>query len=171
MLPALRTSGTLANGRFLPWKAAIRGAITLNVVVVSEFDIKLVIVDFSGWFHSIYSMLYKPRNFVKIMQVELKRSTKPSKKMMVTLYDPNTHRRPVTIHFGASGYDDYTVHNDDERKRRYIARHSAIRDKNGQLAINNPRKPAFWSLYLLWNRKTIEASMRDIEARFGIAFV
>ena len=28
------------------------------------------------------------------------------------------------VHFGARGYEDYTMHKDPERRRRYIARHS-----------------------------------------------
>ena len=27
------------------------------------------------------------------------------------------------IHFGAANMSDYTIHKDDERKQRYIARH------------------------------------------------
>ena len=28
-----------------------------------------------------------------------------------------------TIHFGAKGYSDFTIHKDEERKDRYINRH------------------------------------------------
>lgn len=68
------------------------------------------------------------------------------------------------INFGAKGYEDYTIHHDPVRKERYIARHkpNEIWTKKG---INTA---GFWSLWLLWNKRTINASIKDIKARFGI---
>jgi hypothetical protein len=66
------------------------------------------------------------------------------------------------VFFGASGYSDYTIHKDDERKLRYIKRHQE-RENWGKSGINTA---GFWSRWLLWNLKTIEASYRDIKKRF-----
>ena len=56
------------------------------------------------------------RNFVKFGfkkdGSQLKQSTRQGKKFMVL--DPNTNK---WVHFGAMGYEDYTVHNDKIRRK------------------------------------------------------
>lgn len=54
------------------------------------------------------------------------------------------------IHFGAEGYEDYTSHKDPKRRERYIARHSAIRLKNGRQAVKDKLQAAYWALKVLW---------------------
>ena len=63
-----------------------------------------------------------------------------------------------TIHFGASGYEDYTTHKDPKRKARYLARH-----KNGHW--DDPETAGFWARYLLWNKDTIKDSIADLGRR------
>ena len=60
------------------------------------------------------------------------------------------------VYFGATGYQDYTMHHDDARKQSYIRRHSANEN------WNNPDTAGFWSRWLLWNKKTIDESYKDI---------
>ena len=67
-----------------------------------------------------------------------------------------------TINFGAEGYSDYTIHKDDERKNRYIQRHKAREN------WNDCKSAGFWSRWLLWNKKTLAASIKDTETRFHI---
>jgi hypothetical protein len=67
-----------------------------------------------------------------------------------------------TIHFGASGYEDFTTHGDDIRKDKYIKRHQKRED------WNDPFKPGFWAKNLLWNKPTLEESAADIEAQHAI---
>ena len=69
-----------------------------------------------------------------------------------------------TIHFGARGYEDYTIHKDERRKESYIARH-ASRENWTSSGINTA---GFWSRWLLWNKETLEDSIDDIERKFGI---
>ena len=69
-----------------------------------------------------------------------------------------------TIHFGAYSYDDYTITNNDERKRLYIKRH--INDN-----ITDLNFAGCWSMNLLWNKKTIDASIKDMEKRFKITII
>ena len=64
-----------------------------------------------------------------------------------------------TIHFGQSGASDFTIHKDEDRKKRYIARH-----KNDN--YNNPLFPSFYSNNILWNKPTITESIRDTNKRF-----
>lgn len=54
------------------------------------------------------------------------------------------------IHFGHSGYDDYTTHHDKERRYNYRKRASGIKDKNGNLVYKNKYSPGFWSYNILW---------------------
>lgn len=85
-------------------------------------------------------------------------STKAGKKYTVE-YDGKK------IHFGASGYQDYTIHKDNTRKERYIMRHQAREN------WSNPKTPGFWSRWLLWNKPTLKASAADIRRQFGIKLV
>jgi len=87
------------------------------------------------------------------------KSNKPAKKYMVIYKSPFTNKKR-TIHFGASGYDDYTLTNNYIKKRAYIARHSVNEN------IYDYYKPAFWAMNILWNRKTIEESIKDIKERY-----
>lgn len=66
----------------------------------------------------------------------------------------------TTIHFGAAGMSDYTIHHDDKRKERYLKRHKANED------WNNPKTAGALSRWILWNKKTISASLADFKKRF-----
>lgn len=60
-----------------------------------------------------------------------------------------------TIHFGASGYEDFTTHKDPERKARYLARHHKEN-------WDDPETAGFWARHLLWNKDTIKDSIADL---------
>ena len=70
------------------------------------------------------------------------------------------------VYFGATGYEDYTMHKDDERKKRYIDRHQSRED----WSIYGIDTSGWWSRYLLWNKKTIKESYDDIKKRFSSVF-
>jgi hypothetical protein len=66
------------------------------------------------------------------------------------------------IKFGDSKYQDFTTNNNDPiRKELYIIRHS----KDNLDDINSA---GFWSMFLLWNKKTIKQSIKDIEKNIKI---
>ena len=65
-----------------------------------------------------------------------------------------------TIHFGAKGYSDFTIHKDEERKDRYINRHK--RTENW----NDPKTAGFYAKNILWNKKSVKASVEDTNKRF-----
>ena len=69
-----------------------------------------------------------------------------------------------TIHFGAAGMSDYTLHKDDRRKELYKLRH--INDN-----LNDLNFAGCWSWWLLWNKKTLEESIHDMEKRFKITII
>jgi len=68
------------------------------------------------------------------------------------------------IKFGDSNYEDYTIHKDPERKQNYISRHS--KDK-----LDDINSAGFWSMFLLWHKKTIKQSIKDIEKHLHIKIV
>lgn len=95
--------------------------------------------------------------------VALKRSDRPEKKYMVVL--EGDAGRSKTIHFGDSSLKDYTLHNPlerEERKRLYLARHKATEN------WNDPESAGFWSRWILWNKPTVAASLRDVRSRFNL---
>lgn len=65
------------------------------------------------------------------------------------------------ISFGNNRYEDYTTHKDNKRKELYINRHK----KEDWTNLN---KAGTWSRYILWNRKTLKASIKDMEKVFKI---
>lgn len=89
---------------------------------------------------------------------KLKKSTRKDKKFYVDV--PNIQTGRINrVHFGQTGYSDYTIHKDKERRKRYINRH--IKDD-----IENPLSPGFWSLYVLWGYSTnIDKSFKDAVSR------
>ena len=68
------------------------------------------------------------------------------------------------FYFGASGYSDFTIHKDEQRKQRYIDRHK----NNENWSKSGIDTAGFWSRWLLWNKPTIKESYIDIKRRFNI---
>ena len=60
------------------------------------------------------------------------------------------------INFGAAGYSDYTIHQDEQRKQNYIKRHKVNED------WNNIESAGWLSRYVLWNKPTLRESIEDI---------
>ena len=92
----------------------------------------------------------------------VKRSNKKGKKWMVTL--PNGK----SVHYGAKGYEDYTIHNDLERKKRYLKRHGGMNQDWTKKGINTP---GYWSRWHLWNKPSSLDSLQDIADRFNINII
>lgn len=67
-----------------------------------------------------------------------------------------------TVRFGAQGYNDYTMTGDNKAKRAYIARHKVTED------WSNHKTSGFWAKHLLWNKPTLQASIKDVERRFNM---
>lgn len=89
----------------------------------------------------------------------LLKSNRKDKKFMVFNVDTGK-----VVHFGAKNYSDYTIHKDEERKKRYIDRHR----KNENWEKSGMGSAGFWALYILWNLPSLEKSIKDTEKRFGI---
>lgn len=83
-------------------------------------------------------------------------------KYIVTITDKNG--KEYNIKFGAKNYSDYTKHKDPERKKRYIARHKSRENwtKSGILTSG------FWSRWILWNKPTLQESIKNTKEKFNI---
>ena len=88
------------------------------------------------------------------------RSQRPGKKYDA-VFESDTGRTK-RVSFGAAGMDDFTKTGDEERKRLYLIRHRANEN------WDKPDTPGALSRWLLWNKPTLEASIKDYRRRFKI---
>jgi len=91
----------------------------------------------------------------------LTHSTNPKKKYAVLYLKDDKIK---TINFGASGYDDYIITNNDAQKKRYVNRHK--KDN-----IDDYNFSGMWANSILWNKKTIEESIKNTEKKFKINII
>ena len=91
-------------------------------------------------------------------EIVISKSNKKDKK-----YDARIDGKK-TISFGAKKngkpMDDYTITKDDEQKKRYIDRHKSREN------WNDHNTAGFYAKNLLWNKKTLTASIRDTNSKF-----
>ena len=73
-----------------------------------------------------------------------------------------TNGRTKVIHFGARGMSDFTKHHDRERRQRYITRHKK------DLKTGNPARAGYLSMFVLWNKPSLQASIANYRKRLGI---
>ena len=73
-------------------------------------------------------------------------------------------KRLNTIHFGQYGASDYTINKDDNIKHLYKLRHASDN-------INDLSFSGCWAWHLLWNKKTLEESIKDMDQRFNINII
>ena len=84
--------------------------------------------------------------------------------MYVYIYIYIYGKKIKTVHFGASGYTDYIKSGgDDERKKRYIARHS-----NGKEDWDMYMTPGSLSRWILWSKPTLKESIKDYKKMFNL---
>ena len=76
-------------------------------------------------------------------------------------YINETTGRINTLNFGAKGYDDYLTSNDDEKNKLYKIQPFFCN-------INNLSYSGCWSTNLLWNKKSLDESIKDMEKHFKI---
>jgi len=97
----------------------------------------------------------------KPISVKITKSTKEGKKLMAVFSYPET-TRTKTIHFGSAGMDDYTIKKDKAQKQRYLDRHRKREN------WNLPDTAGALSRWILWNKETREASIKDYKKRFNL---
>ncbi len=88
------------------------------------------------------------------------KSDKPNKKYSIT-----TNEIKTIFYFGSAGYSDFTIHQVEERKLKYIKQHN-----NENWAKSGINSAGFWSSWLLWHLPTITAGYQDIKKIWYITF-
>lgn len=99
-----------------------------------------------------------------IKLISFEKSDQPGKKYMVKI---ERDGREKTIHFGASGYKDYTLFSPMERERRkkaYISRHKS----NEDWTASGIDTAGFWSKHILWNLPSVSASLAQTRRAFNL---
>jgi hypothetical protein len=74
------------------------------------------------------------------------RSQRAYKKLKVYVENPDTGKLCI-VHFGHTDYEDYTIHNNEHRRKMYCARTQAIESNDKEDVC----RPNFWSRMVLWN--------------------
>ena len=69
-----------------------------------------------------------------------------------------------TIKFGAKGYSDFTKHGEEARKELYLNRHRSSED----WSYAGRYTPGFWARWILWNKRSVSASLADVRHRFDL---
>jgi hypothetical protein len=102
------------------------------------------------------------------MFVEIKKSTKPKKKLMAVFYD-DTKKKIKTLHFGSKPNKDFTIYSKElnkkdaeKKKENYIKRHE-VREN-----FNNFMSSGSLSRWVLWNKPNLNDSIRDYKKRFKL---
>ena len=67
------------------------------------------------------------------------------------------------VPFGQKGHSDYTKHKNVTRKNRYIHRHSGMGEH-----WSKPDTPGALSRWILWNKPSLRASVRDFKRKFHL---
>ena len=106
-----------------------------------------------------------------------------SNKPMVTISKANDGRHKFqayvqyqnknrTVKFGDVQYDDYTIHEDMERLKKYNSRHQKRELKYWDLnSFESLFHPSFWSKYVLWNefaKPDVKLAIKFIEQKMKI---
>lgn len=94
-----------------------------------------------------------------IKVVKLKKLKTGNKKYEITF---EKNGKKYIRKFGAAGMSDFTIHKDRERRERYISRHKK------DLKTGDPMKPGYLSMYILWNKPTLKASLADYKRRLNV---
>ena len=84
------------------------------------------------------------QNAKKLGAKSLDYSSRKNNKYMVIL--PSGKK----VHFGSPKYEDFTLHKNKDRRDKYLARATKIKNKNGELTYKNPESSNYWSVNLLW---------------------
>ena len=86
----------------------------------------------------------------------LRKSDKKEKKYMMEMPDDD-----MIHYFGATGYEDYTTHKDEDRAKLYRKRHRKDR-------INNKHTAGALSWFILWSAPSIRQGIKNYEKRFNV---
>lgn len=91
--------------------------------------------------------------------IVVKEAPRGDKHKWIAVFDDPRKEVP----FGARGFQDYTQHHNDERRRLYRERHRK------DLATRDPTRAGFLSYYLLWGDTTdLRTNLATYKRRFNL---
>ena len=93
------------------------------------------------------------------MRVDVKKSDKKDKKYMAVFTDDDKNK---TIHFGASGMDDYTLTGDKLARERYRARTKKVYDKAKPMSASRLAGDILWG-----DSTSIKKNISDYKKKYG----
>ena len=98
------------------------------------------------------------------MKVDIKKSSRDDKRYMAIFTDDVGNK--YTTHFGYANKnktgDTFIDHNDDNKKKAWIARHKVRGD------FLNYKSASSLSKHILWNKPTLTASINDYKSKFKL---
>jgi len=94
------------------------------------------------------------------MKLIIKPSDKKGKKKMAVFKENN--KIVKVVYFGAEGYDDYTIHKDLERQKRYKLRHQ--KNENWE----DMYSPGSLSWYILWHSPSYRENVKYFKNKFNL---
>ena len=116
-------------------------------------DLDFIVDD--GYRHDV-DPDYVPDEKYLVSGKEFKKLTRNAKKLGAESLDYSTRKSNkymATLPSGSTRYPDYTIHKDEDRRDRYLARAKKIKNKQGELTYTNPESSNYWSVHLLWPEK------------------
>lgn len=95
---------------------------------------------------------------------KLEKSNRKDKRFVGIYYYFDALGTPVIgkTHFGLKDGSTYIDHNDDKKKENYIKRHQVNED------WTKPFSAGTLAVYILWNKKTLDESLKDYKRRFKL---
>ncbi len=95
-----------------------------------------------------------------MIKLKIIKKLKGDKKKYAAIFEKNG--KEYIRKFGAAGMSDFTIHRDIKRRERYISRHKK------DLQTNDPMRPGYLSMYILWNKPSLQASVSDFKRRLTV---
>ena len=96
-----------------------------------------------------------------MINIDIVKSSDPNKKFEAVIHKEDGKVKKVK--FGQAGASDFTIHKDEQRKDRYIARH---RGMNENWTASGYDTAGFWSRWATWEKPTLKASIDNINNKF-----
>ena len=95
-----------------------------------------------------------------MIRLKAVKKLKGEKKKYAAVFEKNG--KEYIRKFGAAGMSDFTIHKDTERRERYISRHKK------DLKTGDPMRAGYLSMYILWNKPSLQASITDFKRRLNV---
>ena len=96
------------------------------------------------------------------MPIKLTKLKSGEKKFQAVFFDKEG-KKLKTVKFGSRPYEDYTIHHDKERMKRYVDRH----EKREDWTRAGKYTPGFWSKHLLWSKPSFTDALKLTEKKLG----